>query len=284
MIENAPSKTAYKVAYLRAQHQLVDHGRIFLDPLAIPILGMTSEMVSAAADTPAQVLFRSFIAARARLAEQLATSAIRERGAVQLVILGAGLDTLAYRGNFGDGIAVFEIDHPATQAWKRLQLENAGISAPRALTFVPVDFEKETVAEALRRTGFDFNRRTFVMWIGVVPYLSEPAIRSTFQQIAAIAGGAEVVFDYGEAPAALNPEQRAAFEQYAARVAALGEPFKSMFDPHYLHGILREQGFTEIVDLCFPDVLRRAGVDLGDPSTISARLNSGPHLVHAITY
>jgi methyltransferase (TIGR00027 family) len=111
---------------------------------------------------------RIFIAIRTRFAEEALAAAV-ERGAHQLVILGAGLDTYAYRGAFRDRLRIFEVDHPATQAWKRQRLADAAISAPPGLTFAPIDFERETLAEGLKAAGFYPNEQTFFTWLGLVP-------------------------------------------------------------------------------------------------------------------
>src|SRR5689334_8184254 len=128
-----PSLTALGAARHRAAHQVLEGGRIFHDPLALRILGSDAETVAREADERAGGL-RLFIAARARLAEDTLAAAIA-RGTRQLVVLGAGLDTYAYRAPLAGGLRVFEVDHPATQAWKRSLLEAAGIAIPRALTF-----------------------------------------------------------------------------------------------------------------------------------------------------
>ena len=254
-----PSRTALGAAGLRAAHQVLDGAAIFEDPLALRILGADADAlvreVQAEAD-PYRQRLRWFIAIRSRVAEDALAAAL-ERGTRQLVVLGAGLDTTAYRSPPSQDLRIFEVDHPATQAWKRLRLAEANIALPAALTFVPVDFERETLAEGLAAAGFDPAQQTFFTWLGVVPYLTKEAISSTLSQIAAHPGGAEVVFDYGEPRETIDPALRRQYEERAARVAAAGEPFLSYFVPDELHEALLALGFERIDDLDTPAMLKR---------------------------
>jgi len=123
-----PSRTALSAAAHRATHQVVEGGRIFADPLALRILGPDAEaIVAQMAAQPQRRGMRLFIAARTRFAEDALAEAAA-RGVRQLVVLGAGLDTFAYRNPFeAAGLKVFEVDHAATQAWKRHRLADAGM-------------------------------------------------------------------------------------------------------------------------------------------------------------
>jgi methyltransferase (TIGR00027 family) len=250
MLEQQPSRTALAAAAHRAAHQLLEQGRIFADPLAVPVLGLDASALAREAEAePARRGMRLFIAARTCLAETALKAGVETRGVGQLVVLGAGLDTFAYRNPFGDRLKVFEVDHPATQAWKRRRLAEAGIALPPGLIFAPVDFERSGLREGLAAAGFDPTQRSFFTWLGVVPYLSEAAVTSTLAVIGALPGGAEVVFDYADPPESLSPEQQAAHRRRAERVAALGEPFLSYFEPPGLHLRLRGLGFAAIEDL-----------------------------------
>src|SRR6204780_882647 len=156
MQEGKFSRTAQRVAIRRAAHQLLDNPKVLDDPLALRIIG--AEAANLLRTDPKEHhafarAFRAFMAARSRFAEDELARAV-ERGVTQYVILGAGLDTFAYR-NPHPGLRVFEIDHSATQAWKREQLQSAGIAIPPSLTFVPVDFEHQTLANALARSGLN---------------------------------------------------------------------------------------------------------------------------------
>jgi len=280
-----PSRTAWGAARHRAAHQLLEGGRIFADPLAVPILGETPEILRAdAAAHPERTPLRFFIAARSRFAEDRLAEGVAERGVAQLVVLGAGFDTQAYRNRL-PGLRIFEVDHPATQAWKRARLAEAGIAVPPALTFAPVDFEREELRERLLASGFDPQRRSFFAWLGVVPYLSAGAIRATLAMIAGLPGGAEVLFDYGEPAEGLSGRALAAHRDLADRVAAAGEPLRTQFVPETLHAQLGELGFTAIEDC---GAVELAGLYL-DPAVLAAIRATAPgqrrgaHVLHAAT-
>ena len=116
---------------------------------------------------------------RARASSEEALTEAVNNGATQLVVLGAGLDTLAYRTPLAGRLRIFEVDFPATQARKRDMLAAAEIAVPDTLTYVAVDFERQTLAEALDAAGFVAAKRSFFSWLGVVPYLTETAVFST---------------------------------------------------------------------------------------------------------
>src|SRR5271165_2363467 len=154
MQDSQPSRTAQRVAMRRAAHQVIDDPTVFHDPLAVPMAGSESESLSASAEPFSRAL-RAFLAARSRYAEDQLARAV-ERGVRQYVVLGAGLDTFAYRNPLRSaGPHVFEVDHPATQEWKRSQLDEAGIAVPEDLIFAAVDFETQSIEDGLVRAGFD---------------------------------------------------------------------------------------------------------------------------------
>jgi methyltransferase (TIGR00027 family) len=231
------SITAFSAARYRAAHQIAEGGRIFADPLAIRIVGQNPDLDDALVRRP----MRLFIAARTAFAEQALARAYRE-GTRQLVVLGAGLDTFAYRNPYPD-LHVLEVDHPNTQAWKRERLTTAGIEVPPTLTYLPVDFEQESLAGKLVA-----EERAFFLWLGVVPYLTRAGFDETMGFIAAVPR-AEVVFDYAMSPATMSPERRAALEERQARVARIGEPWKTFFTPDQIATDLHELGFSTIEDL-----------------------------------
>jgi methyltransferase (TIGR00027 family) len=273
-----PSRTAWVAAAHRAAHQVLEQGRIFADPLALRILGEDAQTIARwAEERPSGRRMRIFIAARTRFAEDALAAAV-ERGVRQVVVLGAGLDTYAYRSTSGDRIPIFEVDHLATQAWKRQRLEDAAIPLPPSLTFAPVDFEHETLAEGLAVAGFNPEQRTFFTWLGVVPYLTEEAVRSTLGFIASLPNGAHVVFDYSDPPASLSAELRTAHERRAARVAALGEAWVNYFERDKLRDMLMALGFSEVEDLGPPQI-----ASLYFPSRADSLPEKGGHILHAAT-
>lgn len=243
-----PSRTALATARARAYHQVADRPLILTDPVAGPLVGVTDAELAAfvepAEDRPDSRPRRLFFAARARFAEDRVAAAAAA-GVRQVVVLGAGLDTFAYR-NPHPGLRVFEVDHPATQAWKRERLAKAGVERPETMTFVPVDFETDALAAELAAAGFDRDEPAVFVWLGVVFYLSPESARDTLTYIAGQARPVEVVFDYLR-PADTDAE-RARLRRRAERVAALGEPWHSLFTPEEIAAQLRELGFTEVED------------------------------------
>jgi methyltransferase (TIGR00027 family) len=252
-----PSRTAWAAAAHRAAHQILEHGRIFTDPLALRILDENAEAIVRDAERePSRRAMRIFIAARTRFAEDALGAAVA-RGTAQLVVLGAGLDTFAYRSPFEERLRVFEVDHPATQAWKRERLAAAAIPIPASLTFAPIDFERQTLPDGLAAAGFDAAQPTFFTWLGVIPYLTEDAIFSTLRFIAGLASAAYVVFDYADPPETLSAEARAYHDRRASRVEAIGESWISYFEADKLRPRLLELGFTAVEDLGPPQLAAR---------------------------
>jgi methyltransferase (TIGR00027 family) len=251
-----------RVAMRRAAHQLMDRPAVLDDPVALPILG--AQTAAAMRADPAQfesgrlsAYMRAF-AVRSRFAEdQLAVA--RAAGIRQYVILGAGLDTFAYRDPTPAlPLRVWEVDHPATQAWKRERLEEAAIAIPPNLTFAAIDFEHDTLPEVLASAGFDVDAGAVFAWLGVVPYLSLAAIMSTLTYVrSATAAAGGIAFDYGIPPGQLTIPQRMVFEALSARVRAAGEPWQTFFDPADLERQLRHLGFAAADDLAPPAINAR---------------------------
>ena len=244
------SRTALGAAGHRAAHQVLEGGRIFADPLALAILGNdAAEAIAAAIEWPEQRLLRLFIAMRSRFAEDSARRAIK-RGVRQIVALGAGLDTFAYRLKPIAGLRVFELDHPSTQRDKRRRLARAQIAEPSQVVYIGHNFERGSLSGALAAGGFDTARRSFVLWLGVTPYLTEDAVFATLGELARLPGGVEVVLDYVNPPDTIeDAAARDRLRELAARVAAAGEPFRCYLDTAALHSRSHALGFVEIEDL-----------------------------------
>jgi methyltransferase (TIGR00027 family) len=274
MKSDEPSRMALIVARQRAAHQLLDHGAILNDPYAVRILGEHEDKVSQAKDHPLKSMGRLFTAARSRIAEDALSKAVG-RGVRQVVILGAGLDTFALRNPHAARISIFEVDHPATQAWKRQRLVGAELAPPPWLTFVPVDFERDDLQQKLSSAGFQRISAAFFTWLGVVPYLTREAIDDTLGYIASIPNS-EVVFDYAEPPETFNEDVAFA----AARMAQLqkiNEQWVSCFQPAGVAKILHSHGFDDTEDISFQQVVSRFGRDVQGLATGQA----GIHVVHA---
>jgi methyltransferase (TIGR00027 family) len=233
----------------RAAHQLIDRPPIFDDPLALKIIGGEAETELREDRDPRATSngLRAFIAARSRFTEDCLVEAMT-RGVHQYVLLGAGLDTFAYRAP-RKGLRVFEVDHPATQGWKRARLSEVHIATPDWVTYAPVDFEHETIREGLARAGFDFYAPAVFAWLGVVPYLTREAVMATLTFVASLTKSSEIVFDYAETPGKESAEQRAHFQAMADRVAASGEPFRSFFEVDALLRDVKALGFSLVEDV-----------------------------------
>lgn len=270
-----PSQTARGAAAYRAIHQTLENGIIFSDPFASRILDdETRARLDQIAADPLQRPMRLFIAARSRFSEQSLAAGVA-RGVRQVVVLGAGLDTFSLR-NPHAGVRVFEVDYPATQAWKRERLKQAALAEPASLTFVPVDFERQSLADGLAAAGFQADRPAFFQWLGVVPYLTREAISVTLDFIARVPES-EVVFDYAE-PFENHPaERRANVMAVAARAAERGEPWLSLFDPAELSAMLRNKGFATVEDLGLAELTERFYGALKQ----DVRSGAGPHVLRA---
>ncbi|HUV68613.1 MAG TPA: class I SAM-dependent methyltransferase [Terracidiphilus sp.] len=238
------SRTALRVAIRRAAHQLIDRPLVLDDPIAVPLLGPGFDRDMERAMHPVARDFRLFMAARSRYAEDRLADAVAQ-GVTQYILLGAGLDTFAYRNPFPP-LRVFEVDFPATQQSKREMLAEARIPIPANLTFVPLDFEHQTLAAGLAEAGFDAGAPAYFGWLGVVPYLTLEAFRATLATLGKLPAGTAVTFDYVFSPDALTPKRRKVFDTLAKRVKAAGEPFRLFFAPSELEIELHRAGFKRI--------------------------------------
>jgi methyltransferase (TIGR00027 family) len=263
MEEGRPSFTAMETAMLRAAHLLWDAPPIlFEDTLALALSGcanevelrerfdaFVAELAAKAGSGPAQSIINSFrisVAVRSRYVEDELAQAIR-RGVAQYVILGAGLDSFAYRRpEVGGVLRVFEVDHPATQAWKRARLHELNVATPANLAFVPMNFEQQSLIESLRISGYRSDAAGFFSWLGVTWYLRPDAIFDTLRMVASTAPGSEIIFQYMPPAAPLDEESRQRLELLHNWAAARGEPFVTFFEPADLVERVRKLGFAEV--------------------------------------
>jgi methyltransferase (TIGR00027 family) len=277
MKPNEPSRTALMIARQRAAHQLLDHGSILYDPFALKILREDEKDVLQFANAhPLASIGRLITAARSRIAEDALSRAV-ERGIRQIVILGAGLDTFALRNpHDARQILIYEVDHPATQTWKRQRLAEAQIALPPWLILVPVDFEQDDMGEKLVASGFQQNSPAFFTWLGVVPYLTEDAIGRTLDHMSSIQNS-EVVFDYVEPPEASSEELRKIETERTEQLKKMDERSLSRFKPAGMAAMLRSHGFCAIEDLDFQQIASRFG---GAVQGLAPG-HLGVHVVHA---
>lgn len=236
----------------RAAHQLIERPLVFRDPVALSILGARRiRWLTMALDrfrTPAATALRASLVLRSRYAEDELASAWRG-GVRQCVVLGAGLDTLALRMPH-PGLRIFEVDHPDTQHWKLAELRENGLKPGPEVTYVPVDFETQTLARQLAQAGLRRDQPVFFTWLGVTMYLSRDAVMRTLDYVARdCAPGSAIVFDYLVAEALLSSEDRAARARLALAVEQVGEPWISQFEPRGLSSDLGGLGFSRIEDL-----------------------------------
>lgn len=253
MIEAQPSRTALRVAMRRAAHQIHDaEPRVLADPLALRILPAEAraelQRTPDASRKPFSAAIRAFMVCRSRYAEDVLAEGVRSRGVRQVLILGAGLDTFAYRNPFPE-VRVFEVDHPATQQWKRELLAQAAIVVPATVAHVAVDFEHQSFCQQLRHAGFDFAAPTATAWLGVVPYLTAEAFAATAGVLGHCPAGSSVVFDYSLPREALGPTEQLMLDSLSARVAKAGEPFRLFFTPEALADQLACCGLRVVEDL-----------------------------------
>ena len=298
MIEARPSGTAFRVALRRAAHQLHDAPPlVFTDPFAVRIVGPEAvQELAHIPDTrlrPYSAAMRAWVVARARFAEDVLAlamistpsedSAAEDRHSghlpvMQYLVLGAGLDTFALR-NPHPRLRVFEVDHPATQAWKLDKLRAAALALPASATLAPVDFELQKLEGELLAAGFDPLVRTITAWLGVVPYLTLDAFRSTSSFLGRLPEGSAVVFDYGQPREVLPAEEQLMRDSLASRVAQVGEPFQLFFTPPALQLELEAAGLRVVEDLGRDELNERYFAGRLDGLAVRG---SGGRLCHAV--
>jgi methyltransferase (TIGR00027 family) len=263
--EGKPSATALICAMVRAAYLLWEQPpKIFEDTLALQLSGCASEaalkaqmdqIVAEVAQTTnpdfALTFLRSITTAvvtRSRYLEDEVDQAVRQ-GVSQYVILGAGLDSFAYRrAELAKVLHIFEVDHPATQTWKRTRLGAAGIELPANLSLVPVDFERASLIDNLRMSGYRTDAPGFFSWLGVTMYLSTDAIFGTLRAVTALAPGTAIIFEYNVPKDLVDGETQKILAVAMAAAQARGEPQGTSFEPAKLAEQVRKIGFAEISD------------------------------------
>jgi methyltransferase (TIGR00027 family) len=256
-----PSQTALLTAAARALHRQEPPPWILDDTLALPLAGAEGmalvERVREELSPDETLGFCRWVCVRARVAEDAVERAL-ESGVRQYVILGAGLDSFAYRRkDLMDRLQVFEVDHPASQAWKRRRLQEIGVPEPHGLVFAPIDFERQTLEDGLRAAGFRFADPAVFSWIGVTMYLTREAISATLESVARCASGSQLVMTYNLPPGSMTAFSRRITTSLQNRVTiAAGEPFISLFKPDEIERLVERSGFVRIEHFG-PDEARR---------------------------
>lgn len=249
------------MALRRAAHQLHDAKPLVLeDPLAVRILGDEHrdeiKRVPGSSERPYSAGMRAYMVTRARLAEDTLAAGVAERGVHQYIVLGAGLDTFGYRNPYPN-VHVFEVDHPATQAWKLEMLKKARIEVPSNVSHVAVDFESDSLRAKLQRAGCLFGEPTVTALLGVVPYLTQEAFHGTMRVLARFAPRSEVIFDYSQPRELLPHVEQLMLDSLSARVAKAGEPFQLFFSPQQLAEDLEEVAMRVVRDYSMHELRER---------------------------
>lgn len=265
-----------QVAACRAAHLRFDPPPHLLeDRLAEALLGDEAEaLIGSYAPGGPWILQenRAFLPLRGRFGEDVIAEAYGE-GTRQLVILGAGLDSFAWRRPKGQAdLAIFEVDHPATQRWKRARLAALGLETPAGLEFVECDFESTSLPDALSATSFRRERPAVVSWMGVVYYLEQETVHRALAELAALlAPGSRVVLDY-QLPLEDVPQRyRDVFAQQSAYLKRAGEPQVNRHRPEQLRDALVEAGFARVELPTLAALVARHLAPLGRPVPLAER-------------
>jgi methyltransferase (TIGR00027 family) len=166
----------------------------------------------------------------------------------QYVILGAGLDSLAWRRpDLLRSLRVFEVDHPASQAWKLERVNDLALPLGDSQVFVPADFETGSLQDALHAAGFDWDKRALFSWTGVAPYLTASAIASTLHTIAGAVAGSEVVLSYLAEESVFDEAGREFIRIYAPLAASIGEPIQPGWPVTEIERLIGQSGL-KVVD------------------------------------
>jgi methyltransferase (TIGR00027 family) len=198
----------------------------------------------------------TFIVVRSRYTEDTLKKFISD-GCRQYLILGAGLDSWALRYD-KPGIIVFELDHAATQKWKENRIRSRLGSLPSHLVLTPIDFECESITDALSGHGFDPLSNVFVSWLGTICYLKQGAIGETFTSLAKVcSSGSRVVFDYFQPKSTMSPSDLQLFEMLDAGGTRRGEPMKTLLNTEDMAKIVNSAGFRVVEDLSAPEIRQR---------------------------
>lgn len=237
-----PSRSAMSAAVARGIHRLWDDPPWILDdPFALPLVGdgweALAEQSTALSRPPYQA--RSGVLVRARYAEDVLASGTY----AQYVILGAGLDSFAWRHpEFLTTGRVFEVDHPATQAWKRARARTLALADSPRHVFVPADLVHDALEECLTAAGFDWAAPALLSCVGTTMYLDAAAIAAIMRTVARCAPGSGIVLSYNPRVELLDAVQRAFLERVSELVAGMGEPLRSAFAPDAIERLARDAG------------------------------------------
>lgn len=252
----AVSRTALATSLMRALHTRRDPKPLIDDPYGEQLVPEPIRDIYKDPSTLRASAAYAGVILRTRYTEDALRAAVAN-GVRQYLILGAGFDSFALRlPMFARDLEIYEIDHPVTQALKRQRLRDCGLSLPSSVHFLAADLAAEELPAALARSSFDPSLPSFVSWLGVTMYLTRAANLAALRAIAqSVAPGSELVFTYFDLERGLRESERV--RALSARVAALGEPFQSEFDPAAIGADLAACGWALREDLTDREVLAR---------------------------
>lgn len=263
MGEREASRTAIRVAVLRAAHRILDgEPKILADPIGVGLVPDASEAAlradSRRLERPAIRRLRANIVLRSRWAEDRLAEAVRA-GVTQYIVLGAGLDTFAYRQPpWAQRLTIVEVDHSVSQEFKIACLGSAGVSIPSNVQFLPVDFRADAIGEKLACARLDDEKPILVSWLGVTQYLMRDAIDATLRAIAAWRGGSEIALTYiTDDWQSLGAEEREVMDEAEARATHCGEPWLSKFSAPAMTDLLSTAGFYRITPFTIENATAR---------------------------
>ena len=254
MRSGRPSQTAQHNALFRALEASQPPAvRLFDDPLAAACLtwplAALRPLTRLPGGTPAlcKVIdrrwpgVRTSVVARTRLIDDTLVALDDELG--QLVILGAGFDTRAYRLERLRAVPVFEVDHPDTQAAKRAVLQRVLPALPHNVRFVPSDFNLGTLAATMTASGYRNDQPTVFLWEGVTNYLTEQAVDTTLRWCAQTAHpGSLLIFTYVHSDVLDRPNDFVGGRRLHATLDKVGEKITFGMDPDSMNTYLAERG------------------------------------------
>jgi methyltransferase (TIGR00027 family) len=253
MKQATSSRTGEVTAIMRAIHQTDDdEPKILSDSIAprlVDTTGGDDEWLAPILGHPFAKQWRAGFLIRNRYAEDCLAECV-DRGAEQYAIIGAGLDTFAFRQPpWARSLRIYEIDHPATQRWKRERLAAGRIGIPSNVKFVSTDFEGNSLGDAVRTGDFDLDAKTFCSWLGVTQYLTLDAIRVTLEFVLSLPRSSEIIFSFILPLESLSGLEAEALAMAANKGAEIGEPWLSTFRPDDLEAQLRTMGFSDVIRL-----------------------------------
>jgi len=282
MFEDQVSRTALFTAYSRGYHCTYDHPRIFVDPLAFSLLSLEERThiealllegfrdanpIAAASFADKENAMGWLMQAGAAAAILLSRAQYAEEslekcmaaGVSQYVMLGAGLDSFAFRRpELVEKLNLFEIDHPATQEYKRQRLAKLGWTEPPRLHYLPTDFTRQRLTDRLAASDFDPRLPTFFSWLGVTYYLPRQVVLDSLREIARLVPvGSSIVFDYLAEEAFAPGKCAPRVQRMINHVESLGEPMQTGLDPLTLAAEMKLIGLELVENLCPWDIQTR---------------------------